>query len=125
MGMMDELERMKKHLQVEVSVPGEESSVMPVEDPFHTTNITSTIKLCWWDWLKMAFGVPFIFRCRVKVRGDQVAIQRWMQRAVYCDRCTRNRIDDPRHPPEHDHGYHVGDERWCEECNYKDPIDLT
>lgn len=125
MSVIDELKRMKKHLKVEVQVHGENVMETPVDDPFHTTNIMSDICLSWWDLLKMAVGIPFKFRCRVSVRGDQVALQRWMQRAVYCDRCTRNRIDNPKHPPEHDHGYHVGDERWCIDCYYNDLAGLS
>lgn len=118
MGFMQELKRMDKHLCVVVSATGEPDIVRPIHDPFVTVNVVSNIKLTWLEWIKMAFGVAQEFRCHIRVEADGVAVQRWVQRAVYCDKCKEERIDHPSADAEHDHGYHHGHERWCKKCYY-------
>ena len=116
------LERMKNHLSVVTEVNGKEINEVPIEDPFHTTTVTHEMEWSFWDWLKLIFKRKETVTLRVKVRSDGVSQGRWFQRAIICDKCRRNRIDDIRHPVEHDHGYHHGDERWCEACYYDHPI---
>lgn len=111
--------RMERHLSVVTWVDNKMIREVKVEDPFHHTTVIHEWSL--WDWFKMLFRGRRI-EVRVHVRSDGVSQGRWFQRAIICDHCRRNRIDDPHHPPEHDHGYHHGDERWCEDCYYEKPI---
>ena len=108
---------MKKHLAIVTEVDGKQIGNLPVEDPFHTTNVT--VGLSFWGLLKMLLGLaPREIHVRVKVRSNGVSQGRWFQRAEICEKCKRTRIDDIRHPQGHDHGYHHGDERWCHDCYY-------
>lgn len=120
------LERMPSHLAVVTEVDGETIRTVNVEDPFHTTNVFCEMDISFglWERIKLLFTGKYTAKThvRIKVRADGVAIGRWFQRAVLCDRCRRNRIDDPHHPLGHDCGYHHGKERWCEQCYYAHPI---
>ena len=66
---------------------------------------------------------PQTAEVRVHVRSNGVSQGRWFQGADICERCKRTRIDEPRHGPKADPGYHHGDERWCEGCYYEKPLD--
>jgi len=115
--------RMKRHLSVVTWEDNKVLSEIPIDDPFHHTRINYEVRLTLWERIKLLFAGRITAEFRVHVRSDGVSQGRWFQRAIICDKCKRNRIDDPRHPPEHDHGYHHGDERWCEDCYYERTIE--
>lgn len=110
----------KKHMSVRVQVDGETTDNIPIEDPFHHTTVR--VGISFWNWLKLLVKRPREIEVRVKIIHDGVALGRWFQGADICEKCKRARIDDARHGPHADPGYHHGDERWCEACYYDYPI---
>jgi hypothetical protein len=93
---MRDTEHMKKHLSIETEIQQgndaiEHISSVPVEDPFHTTNVRFGVS--WWTTFKMLFCPSMRnMLVRVKVRADNVAVGRWfvgnaaIQRAEAGDR---------------------------------------
>jgi hypothetical protein len=78
---MTNTDHMKEHLAVVTQVNNEEERVVPVEDPFHTTNIRVELDIRFglWDRLKILFLGKHTetVRVRVKVRADDIAIRHW------------------------------------------------
>lgn len=108
-------EYLKKHLGVVISQDNQIISKVPVEDPFHTTSVT--ISYTWWEWFKMLFNNRTT-KIQVKVQADGVAIGRWMQGAIICQKCKVNRLDNPAYAKTGKLGYENNGERWCESCHY-------
>ncbi len=70
-------EYLKDHLFVVTEIDGKQIGKVPVEDPFHTTNVT--VGWTFWEWLKMLFAQKRSIVVRVKVQSDRVAHDRWFR----------------------------------------------
>jgi hypothetical protein len=115
--------KMNRHLNVKVYRDGEKVGInVPIADPFHCTDVICSWSL--WEWFKMLFRRKRETVIRVVVDGDSVAMKRWFQGQDTCERCLQTKIGPLPGVHETESGYHHGDERWCEECYYADPVSV-
>ncbi len=102
---------MKRHLKSLTYVDGEKIGEQPIDDPFATISVVTGWSFT--GWLKMLFNRRRELVVRVKIQGDNVAVDRWFAGVDTCEKCQRNNIGKTN--------YTHGDEIWCHDCHYDVP----